>query len=203
MKKPAADNPESGRTRRYTGELASPIRIPAPPTFSGAVTAERLEKFHKQDAQYRKKAGALLKRQINQKLRALLKHHQIRGSDMQALFWALLSAHVPGFNIATAGEKRGRKRDWDGPRLVRLYLDVQAVKTPQRRTDRQAIKFLVENEPYCRDWGPRNGSRYDLSKRMETLESRLQDAKRYVRFVGSLAPGVLPDLARVKNNSGN
>jgi hypothetical protein len=38
---------------------------------------------------------------------------------------------------------------------------------------------------------------------METLESRLQDAKRYVRFVESLAPGVLPDLARMQNNSGN
>jgi hypothetical protein len=191
------------RGRRYTGKLASPIRISAPPTFSGAVTSERLEKFRKEDAKYQKNTEAAVRRQINERLRALLKHHQIHGSDMQALFWALLSAHVPGFNIITAGEKRGRKRDWDGPRLVRLYLAVQAVKTPQRRADRQAIKFLVKNEPYCSEWWPRNGSRHDLSKRMETLESRLQDAKRYVRFVESLAPGVLPDLARMKNNSGN
>jgi len=119
---------------------------------------------------------------------------------MQALFWALVSAHVPGFNIivANAGEKRGRKRDWDGPKLVRLYRDVQAVKSPQRSTDRQALKCLVKNNP---EWVPPKAR----SERqwIETLESRLQDAKRYVRSIESLAPGILPDLARIKNNSGN
>jgi hypothetical protein len=131
------------RGHRYTGKLASPIRIAAPPAFSGAVTTERKRKFRKQEAQYRKKTGAVLARQIDQKLDALRKHHGIRGSDMDALFWALVSAHVPGFEIIIgAGNKRGRKRHWDGPRLVSLYRDVQTVETSQRRTDRQAIKFL-------------------------------------------------------------
>jgi hypothetical protein len=189
------------RGRRYTGKLAAPIRIPAPPTFSGAVTAERLEKFRREHAKHQKKTAAAVRRQINQKLEALLKHHRIHGSDMQALFWALLSAHVPGFKIITGGgEKRGRKRHWDGPRLVALYRDVEAAKTPQRRTDRQALKFLVKNEPDR--WGPPKGRQHNERQWIETLESRLQDAKRYDRFVESL-PGFLSKAQRTKNNSGN
>jgi hypothetical protein len=189
------------RGRRYTGKLASPIRISAPPTFSGAVTAERLEKFRREHAKHQRKTAAAVRRQINQKLGALLKHHGIRGDDMGALFWAVVSAHVPGFKIITGGgEKRGRRRHWDGPRLVALYRDVEAAKTPQRRTDRQALKFLLQNDR--ERWGPPKGHRHNERQWIETLESRLQDAKRYDRFLKSL-PEFLPEAERTKNNSGN
>jgi len=196
MKKTAKDKPESERTRRYTGKLASPIRIPAPPTFSGAVTAERKEKFDQESAEHRKKTNAAIRRQINQKLRALLKHYRIRNGDMDALFWAVISAHVPGFKIVTdGGNKRGRKRHWDGPKLSALYRAVEAVKTPLRRTDRQALTFLVKNDPDR--WGPPRGHRHNERQWIETLESRLQDAKRYDRFVESL-PDLLSEAEHTK-----
>jgi hypothetical protein len=197
MKKTTEEKPESGRGRRYTGKQASPIRVPAPPVFSGAVTAERKEKFDQESAQYRKEASAAVERQIEGKIKALLKHHKIGGRDMEALARALAKTHVPGFKVLvdSGGQKRGRKTLWDGPKLTALYRDVEEVKTPQRRTDRQALTFLVKNDPDR--WGPPKGYRHRERQWIETLESRLQDAKRYDRFVESL-PDLLIELARAK-----
>jgi len=183
MKKTAADNPESGRTRRYTGGLASPIRIPAPPTFSGAVTTKRHKEFQESWARYQKETEAAVSLQKEEKIRLLLHHYGILGRDMEALALALASAHVPGFQVIGGGQKRGRKTLWDGPKLTALYRDVQTVKTPQRRTDRQALIFLVKNDP--ERWGPPKGHRHNERQWIETLESRLQDAKAYRRFIES------------------
>ncbi|MFZ2081328.1 MAG: hypothetical protein WAV38_32705 [Xanthobacteraceae bacterium] len=184
MRKTAEDNPESGRTRRYTGELASPIRIPAPPTFSGAVTTKRHKEFREASARYQKETEAAVSRQKEGKIRLLLRHYGIADRNMEALALALAAAHVPGFQVIVGGgKKRGPKTYWDGPRLSALNRDVEAVKTPLRRTDRQALKFLVENDPDR--WGPPKGHRHNERQWIETLESRLQDAKAYRRFIES------------------
>jgi hypothetical protein len=84
MKKTAEDNPESGRTRRYTGKLASPIRIPAPPTFSGAVTSKRVKEFRETSARYQTQTDAAVSEQKEEKIRFLLQHYGIADRDMQA-----------------------------------------------------------------------------------------------------------------------
>ena len=185
MKKTAEDSPATGRTRRYTAKLASPIRIPAPPTFSGAVTSKRVKEFRETSARYQTETDAAVSEQKEEKIRLLLQHYGIADHDMQALALALASSHVPGFQVILGGgQKRGRKTLWDGPKRTALYRDVEAAKTPQRRTDRQALKFLVKNDP--ERWGPPKGHRHNERQWIETLESRLQDAKAYRRFIESL-----------------
>jgi hypothetical protein len=186
MKKTAEDSPAAGRTRPYTGKLASPIRIPAPPTFSGAVTTKRVKEFRKNSARYQTETDAAVSEQKEEKIRLLLQHYGIaERDDLQALALALASRHVPGFQVIVGGgQKRGRKTLWDGPKLAALYRDVEAAKAPQRRTDRQALKFLVKNDPDR--WGPPKGRRHNERQWIETLESRLQDAKGYRRFIESL-----------------
>jgi hypothetical protein len=116
-----------------------------------------------------------------------MKYFEIKGtSNMTALAWALACAHVPGFQIVEArGSKRGRKKEWHGGKLQKLYDDVRAVKTRHGYNDRQALKFLSNNAEFAPAWGPPEG--YGNSRKwIETLESRLQDAKRYVARIESL-----------------
>jgi hypothetical protein len=183
VKKPADNDSLAKPRRRYTGKLASPIRIPAPSTFSGAVTAKRVKEFRQAAARYQRETEATVSQQRREKIRLLFQHYRIADGDVETLLLALVSAHVPGFHVIVGGgRKRGRKTYWDGPRLTALYRDVESAKTSQRRTDRQALKFLVKNDPDR--WGP---PKKQIERQwLETLESRLHDAKGYVRFIESL-----------------
>ena len=71
---------------------------------------------------------------------------------------------------------------------------MQSVKEQHKFNDRQALKFVSNNPQYAEFWGP--PKRYQGSKQqwVETLESRLQDAKRYVAWIDSL-PARLNQIA--------
>jgi len=182
--------------RRYTGMLATPIRIPTLPTFSGAVTRSRVRKFWKDYKQHQKKVEALERDQKEEKIRLLHQHYGIPGRDMEALALALAAAHVAGFKVLDGNRrKRGRKKEWDGPKLEALYQDVQAVKAAERCNVRQALKFIAKDPSYGGKWAPPNGPRHNFNKWVETLESRLNDAKHYVQFTESL-----PDRLEVIRN---
>ena len=98
-------------------------------------------------------------------------------NDMAALALALAREHVPGFEIvAHTKSTRGRKRVWNPDRLHALLESVREVRTQHKLNDRQALQFLANNQDYRLTWGcppNRTGKGW-----IETLESRLQDAKR-------------------------
>jgi hypothetical protein len=59
------------------------------------------------------------------------------------------------------------------------------VKQKHSFTDRQTLNFISENDEYKVTWGPPASYRGSKLQWVETLESRLQDAKRYDAFVTS------------------
>ena len=118
----------------------------------------------------------------------LMKHYDIRDrTDMSALALALASAHVPGFKIVPeTTTTKGRKRKWDGLRLQELFETVNMLKSKQHLTEKAALKFMVNAEQYAAVWRPPLRHKGSKQQWIETLESRLQDAKRYVRRIETL-----------------
>jgi hypothetical protein len=175
------------KRRQYSGKLAKPIVWVASPTFEGFVSEKRVKEFWKKYNRHQRKMKDRVDKQIAEKLSLLMDFYGIANkNDMGALALALATEHVPGFKVVTQGdEKRGRKKVWDGPKLQALLQVVITVKEKHRFTDRQALHFISTNDEFAAIWGPPVG--YYGSKRqwIETLESRLQDAKRYDAFVGS------------------
>jgi hypothetical protein len=121
--------------RRYAGELAAPIVIPASPTFEGAATQERSAKFWRDYERHERKAERLLKQKLTRKLKLLMKHYGIRDrTDMPGLAIALAFAHVPGFKVVNETKTtKGRKRKWDGLRLLDPLLFGAFVAGPPSR----------------------------------------------------------------------
>jgi hypothetical protein len=181
------------KRRSYTGELATPIVAPAPPTFEGAVTDERVRQFWESRQLHQQEVAEQANRKLLEKMSLLMKHYGIADDgDLATLAWFLAFEHVPGFQVVEQVKtSRGRKRTWDGERLKELYDAVRAVKEQHRFNDRVALQFLV-NTVGSKWQRPRNhkGSKQQW---IETLESRLQDAKQYVHYVESL-PQTLSDI---------
>jgi hypothetical protein len=87
---------------------------------------------------------------------------------------------VPGLKVLEPHRKskRGAKPKWDSGRLDNLLETVESIKLQHPKfNDRRALRFIVENPPHSAIWGKstRSGS---TEKRVETLETRLQQAKR-------------------------
>jgi hypothetical protein len=126
-----------------------------------------------------------------QKMFLLAKHFKIADGDATALGWALAWAlafeHVPGFRVVQEEKaKAGRKKEWHGTKLQALYDAVQSVKSKHRFNDRQALQFISNNLKLARTWGPPPNHKGSPKQWVETLESRLQDAKGYVSYIESL-----------------
>lgn len=182
------------KRRRYSGELATPIVMPAPPTFWGAVTHERVRRWRKASQQHQQEAKNRAAEKLLEKMSLLMKHYGIADeNDMRTLAWKLAYEHVPGFRVVVEEKTRkGRKRKWDGPRLQELFEAVQSVKKEHRYNDRQALTFLVSS--HDSPWRLPATHKGTKQQWIETLESRLQDAKRYVSSQESL-PQTLSDIA--------
>jgi hypothetical protein len=182
------------KRRRYAGELATPIMSPAPPTFEGAVTDERVKQFWEARQQHQQEAENRAAEKLLEKMSLLTKHYGIADeNDLGALAWALACEHVPGFRVVVEEKtKRGRKRKWDGPMLQELFEAVQSVKKQHRYNDRQALAFLVSRRDS--PWRLPVNHKGTKQQWIETLESRLQDAKQYVSYIESL-PQTLSDIA--------
>jgi hypothetical protein len=111
----------------------------------------------------------------------LFDHYDIADKgDMAALACALAVEHVPGFSVQLpeAKSKGGRRRKWDANRLEELYKTVRSIKQQHHLTDRQALKFMVNNQRHAVTWGKPTAHKGSKDQWIETLEARLQEAKR-------------------------
>jgi hypothetical protein len=165
----------------YKGSLAKPIIRQAPLTFWGAVVPKRIADYQKKRARHERANAAAVERQILKKTALLFDHYGIVDkTDMRALAFALAVEHVPGFKVLDpeAKPKRGRKLKWHPDRLEELYRTVESIKMLHRFTDKQALKFLVNNQEYTAIWGVPTGQSGSEQQWIETLETRLQEAKR-------------------------
>ncbi len=134
-----------------------------------------------------------VKRKLWQKMSRLMRHFKITDGDMGSLAWALAIEHVPGFKIVPENKaKRGRKKKWDGEKLQALFDAVQTVKTKHNFTDRQALKFIATNSEFKDTWGAPASHPGSFEQWIETLESRLQDAKGYIKHLEALQELVRP-----------
>jgi hypothetical protein len=178
---------EMSAKRRYTGELVTPISLAALPTFEGAVTDKRVKRFWESHRQHQQEADNRARQKLLEKLSLLMRHFGIADeNDMGALALALAIEHVPGFQIVPeAKTKRGRKRKWDGLVLQDLLTAVQLVKKQHRYNDRQALTFLASS--HDSPWRPPSSHKGSKRQWIETLESRLQDAKRIEKMARSAA----------------
>jgi hypothetical protein len=137
--------------------------------------------------------------------------------DWFGLALALAIDHVPGFQWewplielpvdwkASSGfsgpvtinqKKVGRHKEWGFDRLERLLVAVEQEKAQHGvRTDRAAISRLARRP----EWAPPATHRGEFQGWIETLEARLQDAKRFRRLVEQAEN----DLKAIFKNSGN
>jgi len=58
----------ASKPRRYTGELATPIVLPAPPTFWGAVTDKRVKEFWRDHERHLLKTKQNLEQKLTRKM---------------------------------------------------------------------------------------------------------------------------------------
>jgi hypothetical protein len=162
------------RKRRYKGELAKPIRVGSIPIKATSEESEKIKRGIQQ--------GAI------EKLPLLMEHYNIADKDDYfSLALALAIDHVPGFQVVSAKLKlkhgywgaviRDTKPTaWPPERLLRLLSAVKETKQGRElSSDREALKSLMRKGEWRRPLGR------DEHKWLETLESRLYDAKRLKR----------------------
>jgi hypothetical protein len=184
------------RSTPYTGDLATPVVVPIPPAFEGAVTPKRVAKYWARYAQYQQDARAQLSAELGRRMLLLLKHFDIDEQNddaMSELAYLLACEHVPGFRVLEPGfpaleeakTQRGRKRKWDFDLLQALHAAVQSAKKQLNFNDRQALTFLASlpNSAWERPPAHKGTKRQWI----ETLETRLQEAKRQVATSEDLA----------------
>jgi hypothetical protein len=164
---------------RYKGELGKPIYVGSIP-FEAAneEQQERIDQGIEQAA-------------IN-KLPLLMEHYKIPNKDDYfSLALALAKDFVPGFQVKTVrvkleyGDWGAVIRDTKWPPERRLKLLNAVAETKKKHalsTDREALKILMQKGEWSRPYNR------DEQKWLETLESRLQDAKREERGDPALDP---------------
>jgi hypothetical protein len=177
--------------RRWKGELARPIRIrvtrphgfvvPHPTNDPEAETKIRTE--NELMIRLRDEARAGIE---SAKLELLAEHYDVPQNDFRALALALARDLIPGFRFrdplrfGNCGpqheekEKDGRPIAWGPDRLHELLTQVDSIKKGNSLTDREALTRLARKKK----WEPPTNHRGGSDKWLETLESRLQDAKR-------------------------
>lgn len=184
--------------RRWKGDLARPIRIkvirphgflvPDPAKDPEAENKIRAENERMARLRDEKRAQVELS-----KLELLAKHYGVRSDDFRALALAIARDLIPGFRfidplrpLTSWGPqyeekvKSGRPGTWDFDRLEELLSEVNASKKLSPATDREALARLTRKK-----WGPPTNYRGGSRKWLETLESRLQDAKRQEKRIAN------------------
>jgi hypothetical protein len=170
-------NSQKPKKRRWKGELAKPIYVGTIPTIETTDgESDDCEKW--------------IREELVEKLALLMEHYEIADKDdFFGLALALAKDHVPGFRVVRNAPLRlrhgnwgavirsnvGRRLTWTPDRLNRLLDAVEETKKKNSlSTDREALEVVALN----RDWSRPANHRSDLKQWLETLESRLQDAKR-------------------------
>jgi hypothetical protein len=196
--------------RRWRGELARPIRptVIRPLSFC-FVTPDNIAQANEEMARL---THEVIAQKWFEKLNLLMKHYSIADpNDWFSLALALAVDHVPGFQVwNTLGfeqidqgirlvvhvgrKKTGRPMKWPVQRLDDLLNDVEKTKKQCGvKRDREALDRIAR----LRKWAPPANHRGERSQWIETLESRLQEAKALRRNANKL-------LEILRNNrSGN
>jgi hypothetical protein len=172
----------------YKGKLSRPIlRTPAP-TFEGAVTPRRVAEFRRVYRNHERNADLQQRKEEAEKINLLTQLFGVGSKAFKKLALEIARAHVPGFRIELRGvHGRGRKRKWDGPMFLELIKVVDEVKDKHTGfNDRHALKHIATKSPYKERWGAPANHKGRPSQWVETLESRLQDAKKYSRYLDGL-----------------
>jgi hypothetical protein len=197
---------------RWKGELAKPIRPKVIRPEGLAVTdAETVERANEEMEDLYRQA---IEETRVEKLRLLMDHYGISDkADFFSLALALAIDHIPGFGIdptplrqeqisdgvtlIVQDNRTGRRLEWPPKRLDSLLSAVEDAKRKHGlSTDREAIAVVARN----REWRRPANHKGDQEQWLETLESRLQDAKRSKREIENL----LKDLPwPFGQNSGN
>jgi hypothetical protein len=154
--------------------------------------------------------------ELLRKLRLLMEHYGIANKDdWFSLAVALATDHVPGCQIEwplvklppgfsgpviipRARKKGGRPPEWDIHRLERLLSAVESEKARHAiETDREALSRLARRQ----EWSRPANHRGTLDQWIETLEARLQEAKRFRRLLQNAESGLREAIE--ERNSGN
>jgi hypothetical protein len=203
---------------RWTGELAKPIRVRVDRQLGLAITDP--ETVTRANEEMTRLAGEAITRRVHEKLHLLMEYYSIPDKDNWfSLALALATDHVPGFQwewplielpvdwegnssssfsgpVTINRKKVGRHKEWGFDRLERLLVAVEQEKAQHGvRTDRDAISRLARR----REWAPPATHRGEVQGWIETLEARLQDAKRFRRLVEQTEN----NLKALLKNSGN
>jgi hypothetical protein len=192
---------------RWKGELAKPIRPKVIRPQGLAVTdAETVARANEEMEDLYRQA---IEETLVEKL-PLLDHYGISDkADFFSLALALAIDHVPGFGIdptplrqeqisdgvalVVQDNRTGRRLEWPPERLDSLLSAVEDAKRKHGlSTDREAIAVVARKGK----WGRPANHKGNHEQWLETLESRLQDAKRSKRRIEHF----LKDLGQ---NSGN
>jgi hypothetical protein len=176
---------------RYKGELNKPIRVGSIPIETTDENSEWIEQVIEQEK--------------IEKLPCLSEHYGIDKDDYFSLALALAKDHVKGFQVVQAKLKlehgnwgaviRNTKPTiWPRDRPLGLLNNVEEEKQkPGCSTDREALRILMRKL----EWSPPASHRGDMTQWLETLESRLQDAKRIRREGRDGFPALDPDSAAI------
>jgi len=200
------------KQRRWKGELAKRIRPKViRPKALRVTDAETVAKANTEmNGLYQ---PAIEKEQL-EKLDLLMAHYGIADrNDFFSLALALAIDHMPGFQVdptplrlegdedgpwlVVQGNKRGRRLEWPSERLDSL---LRAVEDAKRRhgfsEDREALADIARKN---KEWSRPANHQGSFEQWLETLESRLQDAKRRKREIESLKT----QIEALGQNSGN
>jgi hypothetical protein len=182
------------RPVRWKGELAKPIRVRVDRPHGFAVPdltndPDARKKILAENKLMDRLRDEARDAEETTKLRLLAEHYDIDENDHRALALTLAREFVPGFRfidpiapVVSDGpqygnqKKSGRPVLWDGDRLLSLAADVEALKAKEGLTDREALERLARKKKWARNHG--RGS----DEWRETLESRLHDARRFIRL---------------------
>jgi hypothetical protein len=174
------------RRKPYRGELQEPIDLFLPSAEFGKVVDDSNAHVWEESTYKKLVAHAYIK-----KMDFLLTHYGIDRNCDAATLWFQLALRlardsVPGFRFRYRKKPRGRSKIWDHPRLLSLVFIIDEVKQQHDLNDRAACRFICNTEPYATDWGRPGASREQRRKWIETLESRLQEARHYHRMLDEM-----------------
>jgi hypothetical protein len=173
---------------RWPSKLAKRIRVERPQGLS-IIDPETVAKANEEMTRL---AAEAVWQRVLEKLRFLMEHYSIPDrDDWFHLAVALANDDVPGFHVewplvalppdfqgpVTTERKRvGRPTKWDFDRLEQLLVAVEQEKARHGlRTNREALSRLAR----VGEWALPATHRGELQGWIETLEARLQDAKKF------------------------
>jgi hypothetical protein len=165
------------KTITYPGELGAPIKVVPPLSpfenpLTGTPSKQQVDDYERQQVELR----AAISEKFKHKLSLLLTHFAIRGDDpWYELALTLAHAHVPGFYVV--GPHRRRLKIWTREKLLRLLVDVGTVKKQRLCTDKAACRFLANSSDHRPAWGRPKNHKGTTAQWVETLETRLQEAR--------------------------